>query len=267
LINNASDTEYENEKGKRGKQFMSVPSKILHISLYVFYMSFFELELLVLYNYKCDNSTYNGSKISDDLPWIPCVNYESNTAWWMSLLISLIYLVGVPLCFTMVFIFYRKHIQTESPTVWWLEFLYFDYIPTFFYYEVLILIRKILFGLSIVFATYSIEIQLGTLLFSMACDFVLRPFRNVRSLCLQLFCYLVLLVTLMIHFFGIDNRIPTYILIVSPFVMPIIITLCDLLIAWIRTQFEEKRASTSNEPGWKYLDLHHSLDSSRQLSI
>lgn len=224
MVLNEDSAEHANEYK------VSTPSRFMHIAFYIFFTCFFHSQIDALKGFACFETKSLFINVKAAAPWIHCVKDSNGPFFWASVSFSLIYLVGFPLSVILLLWWNKNYILVDSPKLWWMRFLYFDYKPAYYYYEFILLLRKVVLGFSIIFVeNIAFYLQLGTLVISIICDVVLRPFSDIKSLILHVSVYTTLLLMIVFNFsplkqFSEDIRlIVTLLFVLTPFALLLII--------------------------------------------
>ena len=180
----------------------------------------------------------------------------------------------------------KNFIFIDSPKIWWMRFLYIDYKTSFYYYEVIILFRKVNFILLLLLiltlkvilafsvilrADIAFYIQVSTLAVSLIADAIIRPFLELKSMLLHLVVYVTLVALLISQYFqflepsleanqmranqtdinGAD--ILEYSLVATPFAFLLLLSVPDFVRDMFRNCFIVKKDEDSVQPGKQLL--------------
>lgn len=156
-----------------------INASTLKAGLFIAYSSYIPITGAVLIVLQpCENGYFR------DIPWIEC-SWDNSV--YSSLVVSgivflMLYVVGIPLMFGLLLYRYRKHLHADTPIGKAVEFLYEEFRPAMYYYELVWMTRRLLLVMGIMLIPADSGWQFGfcaaVMGFSLFLQSVCQPFAH-----------------------------------------------------------------------------------------
>lgn len=154
----------------------------VYLSMSVLYLLYFELANRVFEVFNCVKEDQTNKKYMQNLPWLEC---SSKTEWGelknIALIFIFIYVIGIPLFFSILLLKFRHRTRTDPKTKYWLgRTITGSYRPEFYWFEMVLILRRLALAALISLVPVGSPFQASGVFFvlvaSLACQYYLQPY-------------------------------------------------------------------------------------------
>eukprot|EP00698_Gefionella_okellyi_P019965 TRINITY_DN6207_c0_g3_i2.p1 TRINITY_DN6207_c0_g3~~TRINITY_DN6207_c0_g3_i2.p1 ORF type:complete len:933 (+),score=150.48 TRINITY_DN6207_c0_g3_i2:145-2799(+) len=157
--------------------------RLIKVTLFILNFFYFGLCGKILAVFNCQPATADGQHLyMQSIPWLEC---STNTVWGSMSVIAYVcmgfYMFGIPLLFAALLVRFRTRAHDES-VAYWLGGLYTSYRPQMFWYELVVIARRVSLAALLSLASTTSALQpvgvFAVFCVSMLVHHLCKPFRS-----------------------------------------------------------------------------------------